>query len=37
MKAEDPVAVAEWLDGWFSPGTQARIRATVASLTRKSD
>jgi enoyl-CoA hydratase len=36
MKAEDPVAVAEWLDGWFSPGTQARIRATVASLTQKS-
>jgi enoyl-CoA hydratase/carnithine racemase len=37
MKVEDPVAAAEWLDGWFSPGTQARIRATVASLTRKSD
>jgi enoyl-CoA hydratase len=35
MRAEDPVAAAEWLDGWFSPGTQARIRATVASLTRK--
>jgi enoyl-CoA hydratase/carnithine racemase len=35
MKAEDPAAIAEWLDGWFSPGTQARIRATVASLTRK--
>lgn len=35
MKAEDPVAVAEWVDGWFSPGTQARIRATVASLTSK--
>jgi Delta3-Delta2-enoyl-CoA isomerase len=37
IKAEDPVAAAEWLDGWFSPGTQARIHATVASLTRKTD
>jgi len=37
MKAEDQAATAEWLDGWFSPGTQARIRATVASLTRKND
>jgi len=37
MKAEGPVAAAEWLDGWFSPGTQARIHATVASLTRKTD
>jgi enoyl-CoA hydratase/carnithine racemase len=36
MKAESPAAVAEWLDGWFSPGTQARIRATVESLARKS-
>jgi enoyl-CoA hydratase/carnithine racemase len=36
MKAEDPAAVAEWLDGWFSPGTQTRIRAIVASLTRQS-
>lgn len=36
MKAEDAAASAEWLDGWFSPGTQQRIRATVASLTRKS-
>ena len=35
MKAEDPVAVAEWLDGWFSPATQDRIRAIAASLTRK--
>ncbi|PYP99837.1 MAG: hypothetical protein DMF82_23745 [Acidobacteria bacterium] len=35
MKAENAAAVAEWLDGWFSPATQARIRATVASLTRK--
>lgn len=35
MRSENPAAVAEWLDGWFSPGTQARIRATVASLTRK--
>ena len=36
MKAEDQAATAGWLDGWFSPGTQARIRATVASLTQKS-
>lgn len=36
MKAEDPAAVAEWLDGWFSLGTQTRIRAIVASLTRQS-
>jgi len=35
MKAEDPAAIAEWLDGWYSPGTQARIRATVEALTRK--
>jgi enoyl-CoA hydratase/carnithine racemase len=37
MKAEDAAASAEWLDGWFSPGTQQRIRATVASLTRKTN
>ena len=37
IEAEDPAAAAAWLDGWFSPGTQARIRATVASLTRKTD
>jgi enoyl-CoA hydratase len=36
MKAEDPVAVAEWLDGWYSAATQDRIRAIAASLTRKS-
>jgi len=35
MKAEDAAATAEWLDGWFSPGTQTRIRAIVASLTQK--
>jgi enoyl-CoA hydratase/carnithine racemase len=35
MKAEDPVAVAEWLDGWYSAATQDRIRAIAASLTRK--
>jgi enoyl-CoA hydratase len=35
MQAEDPAAVAEWLDGWFSPGTQERIRGIAASLTRK--
>ena len=36
MKAEDPAAIAEWLDGWFSPATQERIRGIAASLTRKS-
>jgi enoyl-CoA hydratase/carnithine racemase len=35
MKAEDPAAIAEWLDGWFSPATQERIRGIAASLTRK--
>jgi Delta3-Delta2-enoyl-CoA isomerase len=35
MQAEDAPAVAEWLDGWFSPATQARIRGIAASLTRK--
>lgn len=35
MKAEDPAAIAEWLDGWFSPATQERIRAIVGSLTSK--
>lgn len=35
MKAEDPAAIAEWLDGWFSPATQERIRAIAASLTQK--
>jgi enoyl-CoA hydratase/carnithine racemase len=35
MQAEDATAVAEWLDGWFSPATQERIRGIAASLTRK--
>jgi enoyl-CoA hydratase/carnithine racemase len=35
MQAEDPKAIAEWLDGWFSPATQERIRGIAASLTRK--
>ena len=35
IEAEDPAAAEAWLDGWFSPATQDRIRATVASLTRK--
>lgn len=35
MEAEDPKAVAQWLDGWFSPATQERIRGIAASLTRK--
>ncbi|MFI5182955.1 MAG: enoyl-CoA hydratase/isomerase family protein [Vicinamibacteria bacterium] len=32
MKAHEAALVGEFLDGWFSPGTQARIRAIVASL-----
>jgi enoyl-CoA hydratase/carnithine racemase len=35
MKAEDPAAIAEWLDGWFSPATQERIRGIATSLTQK--
>jgi 3,2-trans-enoyl-CoA isomerase len=35
MRAHEQANVAEWLDCWFSPGTQERIRATVASLSKK--
>jgi Delta3-Delta2-enoyl-CoA isomerase len=34
MKEREAEALGEWLDGWFSPPTQARIRETVASLSR---
>ena len=35
MMARESERLDAWLDGWFSPGTQARIRATVASLKAK--
>lgn len=35
MMAHEGERVGTFLDGWFSPGTQERIRATVAALTRK--
>ena len=35
MMAHESERLDAWLDGWFSPGTQERIRATVASLKAK--
>jgi enoyl-CoA hydratase/carnithine racemase len=35
MKEHEPERVRVFLDGWFSPATQQRIRATVASLSKK--
>jgi enoyl-CoA hydratase len=35
MMARESERVGAFLDGWFSPGTQERIRATVASLQSK--
>ena len=35
MRAEESARLGSWLDGWFSEPTQARIRATVASITKK--
>jgi hypothetical protein len=35
MMARESERVQAFLDGWFSPGTQERIRATVASLRSK--
>ena len=35
MRAHERERMPEWLDCWFSPGTQERIRATVASLARR--
>jgi len=35
MMAHESERLDGWLDGWFSPGTQERIRTTVASLTAK--
>ena len=36
MMAKERDRLAGFLDGWFSPSTQERIRATVASLKSKS-
>ena len=35
MMAHESERLDAWLDRWFSPGTQERIRATVASLKAK--
>jgi len=35
MMAHESERLDAWLDGWFSPGTQERIRTTVASLKAK--
>jgi hypothetical protein len=35
MMAHESDRLDAWLDGWFSAGTQERIRATVASLKTK--
>jgi enoyl-CoA hydratase/carnithine racemase len=32
MQAHEEARIGEFLDGWFAPATQERIRATVASL-----
>jgi enoyl-CoA hydratase len=35
MKEHEPERVRTFLDGWFSPTTQERIRTTIASLAKK--
>src|SRR5262245_49698089 len=35
LRANNRLLLPEWLDGWFSPGTQARIAAIVAGLKGK--
>ena len=35
MRAGEKDKQDEWLDGWFSAGTRARIRKTVESLKSK--
>lgn len=35
MKEHEPERVRAFLDGWFSPATQERIRATVEALAKK--
>jgi len=32
IRANNRLLIPEWLDGWFSPGTRARIAAIVAGL-----
>jgi len=32
VRAHDSAEAERWLDGWFSPETQARLRAAVAKL-----
>jgi hypothetical protein len=36
MMAKERERLPGFLDGWFSPATQERIRATVAGLKAKS-
>jgi enoyl-CoA hydratase/carnithine racemase len=36
MRQHEAPRLGEWLDGWFSPTTQARIRTIVAGLTKRS-
>jgi enoyl-CoA hydratase len=35
MKAHEKERIGGWLDGWFSESTRARMRETVAALTRR--
>jgi Delta3-Delta2-enoyl-CoA isomerase len=35
IRAHNRLLIPEWLDGWFSPGTRARIDAIVAGLEDK--
>lgn len=35
IRANNRLLMPEWLDGWFSPGTRARIDAIVAGLKEK--
>jgi enoyl-CoA hydratase len=35
IRANNRLLIPEWLDGWFSPGTTARIAAIVAELQTK--
>jgi enoyl-CoA hydratase len=36
MRAREAAEMDAWLDGWFSDATRARMKETVASLTRRS-
>ena len=35
MKAHEKARIGGWLDGWFSDATRARMRETVAGLTKR--